>query len=535
MIYKTHLLLCCLMAAYMGHAQPSNVAMSNQKTTPAELAESITAEDMKAILTILASDEYEGRETGTEGQRKAADFIASKFKSLGLPAIGENNTYFQEIIYTAESWNEIALEVEGTEYRHLRDFYAFPTRNSNLSEARFDEITFLGYGIEADNYSDYEGKDVADKAILIYSGEPRDKAGNSRITGSPEDSDWTNDWRKKLTTAKEKGVAMVFVIDPDIQKNIQQNRRFLLSSRMSIGAGEQPSETFANSIYLSSTLAKDMLGKKFKKAVRLRDKITKKGKSKSKAFDTAIGLVQDKKLDQLIGSNVLGFIEGTDPKMKEEVVVVTAHYDHLGMRGESIFNGADDNGSGSSTVIEVCEAFTKAKAMGAGPRRSVLIMLVSGEEKGLLGSQYYAENPIFPIANTVANINVDMVGRVDDKYKDNPNYIYVIGSDRLSTELHEINETANETYTNLVLDYTYNADDDPNRFYYRSDHYNFAKKGIPAIFYFNGVHADYHRPSDTVEKINFEKMEKIGRLVFHTAWELANRDKRIEVDVVGRN
>ena len=159
-------------------------------------------------------------------------------------------------------------------------------------------------------------------------------------------------------------------------------------------------------------------------------------------------------------------------------------------------------------------------------------MLVTGEEKGLLGSQYYVEYPLFPLEQTVANVNVDMVGRVDEKYADNPNYIYVIGSDRLSTELHEINENANKNYTNLVLDYTYNAEDDPNRYYYRSDHYNFAERGIPAIFYFNGTHADYHRATDTVEKINFEKMAKIGQLIFHTTWELANREKRIVVDVI---
>ena len=217
--------------------------------------------------------------------------------------------------------------------------------------------------------------------------------------------------------------------------------------------------------------------------------------------------------------------------LKDEVIIVTAHYDHLGKKGDSVYNGADDNGSGTSTVLEISEAFAKAKEQGQGPRRSVLFMLVSGEEKGLLGSQYYAENPIFPLANTVANVNVDMVGRVDNKHKDNPDYIYVIGADRLSTALHEINETANATYCDLELDYTYNERDDPNRYYYRSDHYNFAEKGIPAIFYFNGTHKDYHKITDTVDKINFEKMAKVAKLIFHTTWELANRDERIKVDV----
>ena len=256
----------------------------------------------------------------------------------------------------------------------------------------------------------------------------------------------------------------------------------------------------------------------------------KKGKAKSIALPCQLRVVQDKYKRQILGENVLGFIEGVDDSLREELLVVSAHYDHLGKRGKSVYNGADDNGSGTVTLLEVTEAFLEAKKQGAGPRRSVLFLLVSGEEKGLLGSQYYVENPVFPLANTIANINVDMVGRVDEKHRGKPNYIYVIGSDRLSTELHQINEQANATYTQLELDYTYNAEDDPNRYYYRSDHYNFAQKGIPAIFYFNGTHADYHRTTDTVEKIQFDKMAKIGKLVFYTAWELANRPERIRVD-----
>jgi Zn-dependent M28 family amino/carboxypeptidase len=211
-------------------------------------------------------------------------------------------------------------------------------------------------------------------------------------------------------------------------------------------------------------------------------------------------------------------------------VVVSAHYDHLGKRGESIYHGADDNGSGTSTVLEITQAMVEAKKKGIGPRRSVLCLLMTGEEKGLLGSKYYVTFPIFPLEKTVADINIDMVGRVDEKYKDNPNYIYVIGADKLSSDLHNINEEVNKTYTNLTLDYTYNDENDPNRYYYRSDHYNFAEQGIPAIFYFNGTHDDYHMPSDTVDKINFEKMAKIGKLAFYTAWEIANRDERIKVD-----
>ncbi len=232
--------------------------------------------------------------------------------------------------------------------------------------------------------------------------------------------------------------------------------------------------------------------------------------------------------------NVLGYIEGTDPVMKDEVVIVTAHYDHLGMRGNDIFYGADDNASGTAAVLEIAQAMALAKKEGKGPARSVLCMLVTGEEKGLLGSQFYAEHPVFALKNTVANVNIDMIGRMDTLHKE-PNYTYVIGSDRLSTELHAINEAANNQYTKLYLDYTYNRDDDPNRFYYRSDHYNFAKNGIPAIFYFSGVHEDYHRPSDTPDKLMYDKAETIARLAFYTAWGLANRKNRIKVDVTRRN
>lgn len=227
------------------------------------------------------------------------------------------------------------------------------------------------------------------------------------------------------------------------------------------------------------------------------------------------------------GENVLGFIEGSDSK--DELIIVTAHYDHLGKHDSLIFNGADDDGSGTVAAMEIAEAFMLAKNAGHGPRRSVLVMAVSGEEKGLLGSKYYTDHPIYPLENTVANLNIDMIGRIGDFHTD-PNYVYLIGSDMLSTELHNISEAVNEEYVGLDLDYTFNKEDDPNRYYYRSDHYNFAKNNIPVIFYFNGIHEDYHKVTDTIEKIDFKKIETITRLVFLTAWELANRDERIVVD-----
>ena len=226
------------------------------------------------------------------------------------------------------------------------------------------------------------------------------------------------------------------------------------------------------------------------------------------------------------GENVLGYIEGTD--LKEELIIITAHYDHLGKHDSLIFNGADDDASGVAGAMEIAEAFMIAKKEGYGPRRSILIMPVSGEEKGLLGSEYYTDNPIYPLENTIANLNIDMIGRLDD-WHDNGNYVYLIGSDRLSLELHNLNEEINAKYIGLDLDYRFNDEEDPNRYYYRSDHYNFAKNNIPVIFYFNGIHEDYHRPSDTIEKLDFNKIETITKLIFLTAWELANRDERIKL------
>lgn len=230
--------------------------------------------------------------------------------------------------------------------------------------------------------------------------------------------------------------------------------------------------------------------------------------------------------------NVVALIEGSE--FPEEIVVVSAHYDHLGKDEEgNIYYGADDNASGTSSVMEMAYAFQKAVKKGYKPRRTLLFMHLTGEEKGLLGSRYYTENPIYPLENTVANINTDMAGRIDEHHADNPNYVYLIGSDRLSTSLDSIIRKKNEDYTKLELDYTYNAEDDPNRFYFRSDHYNFAKNNIPVVFFFNGVHEDYHQPTDTPDKIDFEVLQKRTELIFHTVWEVANRDKALKVDKAG--
>ena len=226
--------------------------------------------------------------------------------------------------------------------------------------------------------------------------------------------------------------------------------------------------------------------------------------------------------------NILAYIEGSEKP--NEIIVISAHYDHVGMNNGEIYNGADDDGSGTVGVMAIAEAFHKAKKAGHGPKRSILFLHVTGEEKGLFGSSYYSDNPIFPLANTVANLNIDMIGRVDPLHKDNPNFVYVVGSEMLSSQLKEAVEKANKATHNLYLDYKYDDPKDPDRIYYRSDHYNFAKHNIPIAFFFDGIHEDYHKPTDTPDKIDYPLLMKRTQLVFAIAWDLANRPDRIVVD-----
>jgi len=226
--------------------------------------------------------------------------------------------------------------------------------------------------------------------------------------------------------------------------------------------------------------------------------------------------------------NVVAFIEGIE--FPDEYIVISAHYDHVGNINGEIYNGADDDASGTSAVMEIARLFQENKLAGNGPKRSIVFLHCTGEEFGLHGSRYYTNNPLFPLENTVANLNIDMIGRTDKKHLNSKNYIYLVGSDKLSRELHELSEKTNEKYTNLKLDYEFNAENHPEQIYYRSDHYNFAVKNIPVIFYYSGTHEDYHMPTDTVDKIEFDKMHQRTELIYATAWQLANQTNRIKLD-----
>lgn len=523
------LLLLGIVLNTQGFAQERNTAFDS---TAHQFGQTITVEELQQHLQILASDKFEGRETGKTGQKLAAGYIAGIFSGEELPPVVGDSSYFQSFPVVEVAWNDPYIEVDNEKYNFLQDFYTL-TDLAGPSEITFNEVIFAGYGIESDSYNDYQGLDVKGKVVMALAGEPMTQDSTYLVTGTQKPSRFSTDFnagvRAKRQMAAERGAKALLIIDHNFADNL---RRYMLYARMPRTqlVVEEKDEPKADVAFVSPALAKTLLGKKEVSAVK--ERMARQEKPYTFSIKKNGSLAFKQHVNRMTSENVLGYLEGSD--LKDELIIITSHYDHIGITDGQINNGADDDGSGTVAVLELAEAFAEAKAAGHGPRRSILFMTVSGEEKGLFGSEYYTEHPVFPLSSTVANLNIDMIGRIDAEHAEDANYVYVIGSDRLSTELHQINETANEIYTDLSLDYTYNAADDPNRFYYRSDHYNFAKHGIPIIFYFNGVHPDYHQPTDTVEKIEFDLLAKRAQLVFYTAWQLANQDHRIEVDVTGK-
>ena len=472
------------------------------KSPNVKYAETITKEDISRHLHVIAADSMEGRKTGEIGQKKAAKYISEHFKNIGLkPPVKteEGMSYYQEFQMVSQTWKEVYIKVGSEKFNFLKDVYVYG--NSDFQQETQLDVVFAGKG----NESDYASIKVEGKAVVLISEKAEEEA--------------------KAAFARKKGAKTVVFIKGKNQEEfieaVDFNSYYLKRPIKQIKSPKPKDDT---RFYISPRLAAKILN-------TTEDKLSSlNSASKLQIQKIAIKAATDEKI-QFSSENVLGFLEGTDKK--DEIVVITAHYDHIGKDGDVINNGADDDGSGTVSVMEMAEAFAKAKDEGHGPRRSILFMTVAGEEMGLFGSSFYTDTePVFPLENTVVDLNIDMIGRIGGDYiaKNNPDYIYLIGSDKLSKELHELSEKVNKEYIHLKLDYKYNDENDPNRFYYRSDHYNFAKNNVPIIFYFNGVHADYHRPTDTVEKIHFPKMEKIARLVFLTAWEIANKETRLKVD-----
>jgi Peptidase family M28/PA domain len=506
------------------------VALFAQSDDARKFASAITRYDLKKHLSIVAGADMEGRETATEGQRKAAAYIENQFKLIGLNIPSGQNGYQQQYPLFKDSLLQASLKIGQKNYVSGKDFIVSISNQQN-AEIKSKQIVFVGYGITALNYDDYAGKDVKGKVVVFFTGEPKAN-GKYLISGTAKSGPWTFPGTvTKVVNAKKKGAVAALVINPAMDSFLNTAIDNTKKTSLYFPHPVSNENEKVNYATISRQVAIDIFGdrqfsdllKKVKAGEVLNSfKNTVKAKTK----------FEFKKLQlPYSSSNVIGYIEGTDKK--DEYVFLTGHYDHLGKRGNVIYYGADDDGSGTVSVIEMAQAFAMAKAAGHGPRRTVVFMTVSGEEKGLWGSEYYADHPLFPLEKTTVDLNTDMVGRIDPNRKsgDSTNYIYVIGDDKLSSDLKPISTAINTKYTNLELDYKFNDPSDPERIYYRSDHYNFAKKGIPIIFYFDGIHKDYHKPSDTVDKINFDLMEKRVQFIFLTAWEMANRDAMLKRDI----
>jgi len=373
------------------------------------------------------------------------------------------------------------------------------------------EVVFVGYGISDSTRDDYKSINTRGKIVLILPGLPPSQ-GDQRRTGGQ---------LSIQEAALKNGAAAILTVQINFPRTPTPTggNQYVNGFRKTI---------YPNTFNISEQVAREIMGSDYDSV----QASMRTGNPQPKAYSANLLLELNKEVRNLSSTNVLGYLEGTDKK--DEYVILTAHYDHLGKRNDStIFYGADDDGSGTVSILELAEAFTKAKQAGKGPRRSIVFMAVSGEEKGLWGSAWYSEHPVFPLEKTTVNLNIDMIGRIDPKRKqaDSMNYVYVVGDHKLSSDLRPISEAMNKKYTKLGLDYKYNQPNDPERIYYRSDHYNFARKGVPIIFYFNGTHNDYHRPTDTPDKINYDLMKKRAQLVFFTAWEMANRNEMLKRDI----
>lgn len=499
--------------------------------SPNKYAETITANDLRTHLTVLASDEFEGRETGEAGQKKAAVYISDFFKSVGIPA-QQDGSWYQNVKLVKISGGTSTFNIHDASnpdthvlFEPQKDYYyASATPGLEIAGTQF---CFLGYGIDDPKYSDYAAIDSSyykDKILIVLDGEPSTN-GIFTITGDSKPGKWTKQRRAKIQAAREHGVKALIIVPADYEKSKELAKHSIEGYSLVPDEAASVTEEHLAVLYMRPGAARTIISTagEPRTVEELRNEINLTGKPIAVVIKSEGNLSITRKEEKLTTENVLGFVEGSD--LKDEIIVVTAHYDHLGKHDGVVYNGADDDGSGTVAVMELAEAFMKAKQDGHGPRRSMLFMTVSGEEKGLLGSAWYTRHPVYPLTNTICNLNIDMIGRVDDEHSNDSNFVYVIGSDKISPDLKKSIEAANKKYCSIKLDYRYDDENDPNMFYYRSDHYNFAKNGIPVAFFFNGTHADYHKETDEVSKINFSLMQKRARLVFYAAWDLANRNK----------
>jgi hypothetical protein len=495
----------------------STVSYAQKGKELTKFSKVITPAALKEKLSVIASAEMEGRETASPGQKKAAAYIESEFKRMGLLP-GNGTSYQQTYPVYQDNLTAKAVFVNGASFEWDKDF-TFSLQTISNGKWDYTNVVFAGYGIvdDAKGINDYAGLDVKGKLVLILEGTKEGmptmgQGGNRAFNANPASP------MAKMRAANAKGAAGLLVVSASFPRKTPTETKGSMYLKKNDAAGflmANVSTNVANAILAKTNASINELGS------------VAKGN-----YNSDITLVATKKTENLESSNVIAYLPGTDKK--DEYLFLTGHYDHLGKRGNVIWYGADDDGSGTVGVMQMAEAFAAAAKAGKSPRRSIVFMTVSGEEKGLWGSQYYSEHPIFPLEKTTADLNTDMIGRVDTERKlgDTLSYVYVIGHDKLSSELVTINEDANKKSSNITLDYKYDDPNDKNMIYYRSDHYNFARKGVPILFFYDGMLlADYHQPTDTIEKINFDLMQKRTVMVYYTACEIANRDEMLKRDI----
>lgn len=506
-------------------ARPLNLEYNFRAATAGSGARDISADELHAHVAVLTSDSLEGRETPSAGMWKTARYIARNFQEWGLsPVPGAPDYFYRYPVKVKEQVTPPALDII-----HGKDTLAL----ENVSQFRFlpfyhdsagagmDSLVFVGYGIHTDTleYDDFQDIDMTDKIAVFFSGEPKDSANNSRLTGEKW-SRFASGRHKREYLQKIGAAGCIEIILPDSSESFSQQSgwvaRFAKRNAVVLPPdtvatpflGFLASWTAVDSFFLEQTVNLTALKQSIDTTLDSRsfpmNQVIRYSFQLSSRIDTAV--------------NVIAQIPGNDARFAGEAVMLTAHMDHEGVRDSVIYQGADDNASGTAAVMAIARALSQR---GPG-RRTQLIMLVSGEEKGLLGSKAYTTHPLWPLEQTVAEINIDMIGR------NAPDSIFVIGSDMLSHDLNRAVHTAACWSRGTHLDFRYNTTDDPNRFYYRSDHYNFAKHDIPSVFFFSGIHEDYHQPTDTIEKLDFEKMERVTRLIYrltHTLNTIKNRPR----------
>lgn len=525
------LLAFLLPSAALASDPPVTITSSERK-----MAEAITADQLKDYLYFVASDEMGGRDTPSVGLDITAKFIALNLSRWGFKPAGDEGTFFQRMWVVRESIdsNLTTLKVGDKEFKYLNDFFLL--RGNGAAEG---SLVFGGNGwlVKSKGIDSFAGVDVKDKIVVIY------KSGfNGRGFQPPEgvtQEDLSGakgaDWADPVEHAKTKGAkGVIIAADPQIQGFWAQLGNFLgRGSSYVEGLREGGGSSGTDSIPLflvSQSVANDV----FNGATGNQDS--------DKAFDIGktAKMTGSSKTEKLPTQNVVAVWEGGDPKLKEEMVAIGAHYDHVGTnpnaRGEDkIWNGADDDGSGTVAVLSIAEALAKAPQR---PKRSVLLVWHAGEEKGLWGSEYFNKYPTVDIKKVVAGLNIDMIGRSKKPEDSNPrnkelsgeNEIYVIGSEMMSSTVGAVTKGTNSEYLKLAYNYKYDDPKDPNRFFFRSDHFNYAVNGIPVVFWFDGEHEDYHQASDHPDKIDYQKMEKVARTIFLTLWELAELKDRPVVD-----